>query len=110
MKLKEKNIAFILISSTAVTLAYVGFSFYHTSVTSTLTEELSLQIQPIRGAFNESAIEAIERRSNVAPSYELTGVTPEATPTASISRTPTVPDELPEQTEVSEESEENPAL
>lgn len=110
MKLKEKNIAFILISSTVVALAYVGFSFYHTSVTSTLTEELSLQIEPIPGAFNASAIEAIERRNNVAPSYELTGTSPEATPTASIDITPSVADELPELPEPNEEDEENTEL
>lgn len=73
MRGKEKNIVFILLSSAVVTLAWIGFGFYHTSVTSTLDEELTVQIRPIPKTFNASGLEEVLGRTQTAPMYELSG-------------------------------------
>ncbi len=73
MKLKGENITNLLLSVTFVTLAYIGFTFYHTSVTSTLDDDLTLQIQPISASFNKTAIEHLIGRTSVPPTYELAG-------------------------------------
>lgn len=69
--IKEKNIAFLLISSTIVTIAWIAFNLYHTAITSTLDAKLTEQILPISPQFNATAISAIQNRHEVQPTYDL---------------------------------------
>jgi len=84
--MKEKNLVFLLSSSTVVTITWIGFSLYHTAVTSTLDPLLTTQIQPIQPLFNDAIIQQILNREDVPPTYELSGqAAPIATaPAASI--------------------------
>lgn len=73
--IKQKNLVFLLSSSTVVTVAWIGFSIYHTAVTSTLDPVLTTQIQPISPRFNDATIQNILNRQDVLPTYEITGGT-----------------------------------
>ena len=98
--IKQKNFVFLLSSSTVVTIAWIGFSIYHTAVTSTLDPILTSQIKPIPPRFNDTTIRNIMNRQDVAPTYEITGgevpidtASPSAVPSA-ITPTPTLTPEL----------------
>lgn len=79
--IKERNLVFILASSTILTLAWIGFALYHTSVTSTIDSELSVQIQPIAPVFNQAAIKDILNRNETEPTFEIKGLNKRPTPT-----------------------------
>ena len=79
--IKERNLIFILASSTIVTMSWIGFAIYHTSVTSTIDSELSVQIQPIAPVFNQVAIKNILNRNETEPTFEIKGLNKRLSPT-----------------------------
>lgn len=79
--MKERNLVFILASSTILAMAWIGFAIYHTSVTSTIDQELSIQIQPIAPVFNQAAIKNILNRNDTEPTFEIKGLNKRPTPT-----------------------------
>lgn len=82
--IKQKNLVFVLSSSAVVTIAWIGFTIYHTAVTSTLDETLTDQIRPIPASFDEATIRDIMNRRDVPPTYEISGGN---SPTPTISQT-----------------------
>lgn len=88
--IKQKNLVFLLSSSTVVTIAWIGFSIYHTAVTSTLDAQLTAQIQPIAPHFNQRTIQSILNRQDVPPTYEIAGSQTEENTTASAGAVPNV--------------------
>lgn len=90
--MKKKDILFILISGFFIVIAWIGFSIYHNSKTSTIPEATSIQIAPITPAFDTETIEDIKRRIKAEAILERK-TTPTATATSSataISPTPTI--------------------
>lgn len=102
--MKQKDILFILISSFVVVAAWVGFNLYHKWVTTTISPDLQLQINPIESSFDRDTIQKLKQRNHIAPDYEastaqLTPTSQPGKPTPTIEPTPelepTIPLELP---------------
>jgi hypothetical protein len=88
--MKQKDILFIFISSFVVVAAWVGFNLYHKWVTTTISPDLQIQINPIESSFDRDTIEKIKSRNRISPENELggTGISPTTRPTPSSSPTP----------------------
>lgn len=79
--MKQKDLLFLSVWTFIVVAAWIGFSLYHAWVTSTITPELQIAIQPIAGSFDTTTINQLRTRKRVAPLYELTGSGTKTTPT-----------------------------
>lgn len=105
----EKNFAIVLLSITIVVIAWVGFSVYHSFVTSTLDNSLTTQIMPIRKNFNPQVLDLLRQRMSTQPTYELDmsltqteEASSEAVVTPEVTATPTEPVPTPTIEEVSQ--------
>lgn len=67
--MKQKDILLLAISSFALIAAWIMFNIYHNSVTSTISETLSVQISPINPTFDTKTIDAIKQRTQVLPIF-----------------------------------------
>ena len=91
--MKKRDILILLIPSFIFALAWIGFSVYHSFVTSTIPGEVNVSISPITPDFDTKTIESIKQRKSIAPIYQIaanaiTTPTPEANtiiPTPAIS-------------------------
>lgn len=68
--MKKKDILFILISGFFLVIAWIGFSIYHNSKTSTIPEATSIQIAPITPAFDIQTIQEIKTRKKAQAIFE----------------------------------------
>ena len=82
----QKDILFVLISSFIVVVAWISFNLYHIWVTSTISEEVQVQLAPIAPHFDPATIQQLKSRKHIDPLYEQ-----QATPSQAISATPTTP-------------------
>ncbi len=80
----QKDILFVLISSFIVVVAWISFNLYHIWVTSTISEEVQMQLSPIDPNFDPATIQQLKSRKHIDPLYEL-----QALPSQTISATPT---------------------
>ncbi len=88
---KRKDVIFILWLTFITVAAWVGFNIYHIAVTSTIDQELQLQITPIDSNFDTDTINTLKARERIEPLYQFPdsiGVET-ASPTAEILITPT---------------------
>lgn len=69
--MKQKDLLIIFGSFFLLVAVYLPLSIYHNSVTSTIPEDLNIQIIPIAPTFDEKAIADIKKRNNVAPLYQV---------------------------------------
>jgi len=69
--LKRKDILFILWLTFLTVAAWIGFNIYHIIVTSTIDEELQIQILPIKPEFDMGTIENLKKRQVVEPMYQF---------------------------------------
>jgi hypothetical protein len=69
--MKKNQILIILIPSFIFVFAWIGFSIYHNIITSTISTPLSMQITPITPSFDTDTIDALKKRANVIPVYEI---------------------------------------
>jgi hypothetical protein len=69
-KNKQKDILFILISSFIVTVAWIAFNIFHIMATSTIDENIQLQLTPISGTFDQKTIQQLKTRENINPLFE----------------------------------------
>ena len=67
---RRKDILFILISSFVVVVAWIGFNIYHIYITSTISEEVQVQLTPIDGRFDTEIIQNLKSRNRIAPAFE----------------------------------------
>lgn len=65
--LKKREIIFILGSTFIVVVAWVLFSIYHSIVTSTIPDALSITIAPIGKSFDVVTIENLKSRQRIIP-------------------------------------------
>lgn len=69
----QKDILFILISSFIVVVAWIGFNLYHIWATSTVNEEIQLQLTPIAATFDATTMQQLKTRENVNPIFDVQG-------------------------------------
>lgn len=87
--MKQKDLLLLVGSFFFLVLLYIGFSIYHNSVSSTIPEELNVQIVPISPVFDEKTISDLKKRTNVTPIYQISGQAASPTPTPLPSQSPT---------------------
>lgn len=81
----QKDILFIFISSFIVVVAWIGFNIYHIYVTSTINEDLQLQLTPISPVFDPQTIQQLKTRENINPQFQIQKVAATPTPPLPIS-------------------------
>jgi len=81
--MKRKDILTILIPSFIFALAWIGFSVYHSFITSTIPESVNMQISPITPDFDTKTIADIKTRKIITPITEI-----QATANTEITPTP----------------------
>jgi hypothetical protein len=74
MALKRKSISqrdllYLSLSALVLTVAWISFNIYHIWATSTITEDLQMQIQPITPDFDTGTITALKSRKKITPVY-----------------------------------------
>src|SRR6266404_3425866 len=67
---KQKDILFILISSFIVVVAWIGFNLYHIWATSTVSQNVQLELIPIDPDFDPQTIQQLKLRGNINPLFE----------------------------------------
>lgn len=80
----KKDILFILISSFIIVAAWIGFNLYHIWVTSTVSQNIQMQLTPIDPNFDPTTIQQLRNREHIDPLYEQ-----RAMPSQAVSTTPT---------------------
>ncbi len=68
--MKQRDIITLLIPSFILIVAWIIFSIYHSSVTSTIPPATNIQISPITPAFDMDVISKLKQRQKVTPLYE----------------------------------------
>lgn len=81
--MKKKDILYIFISSFILTIAWIGFNIHHNMVTSTISDTLQLQIEPITAAFDTAIIDKLKKREKIEPLYEIKQPAPTESKSAS---------------------------
>lgn len=74
--MKKKDILIIIILLFVFVVAWVGFSIYHSVISSTISETTSQDISPIAPTFDTKTIEKLKLRQKITPSFELKSITP----------------------------------
>ena len=97
-KRQKKDILYISISSFILTVAWVGFSIYHNWVTTTISETLQVQIQPIDPSFDQDTLQRLKNRQPIAPVYEskVIPTTPAETAPAASQKPEITPTTIPD--------------
>ncbi len=88
----QKDILFIFISSFIVVVAWIGFNIYHIYATTTISEEIQLQLTPISPNFDQVTMQQLKTRENIDPFYDSLKASVSVTPQpgqATITPTPT---------------------
>lgn len=101
--MKQKDFLFFLISICIIIVAWVSFSVYHSSITSTIPESLMVQINPIAPQFSTAAIDKLKKRQKIIPLYFVENSPP---PQASPSPLLSSPSAFPQNTQSPKASEE----
>lgn len=95
----QKDVLFLSISMFVIVALWVGFNIYHAWATSTISEDLQMQIIPIEASFDTDTLNNLKTREKIEPLIELSAqvsASPAAEETTTITPTPT---EEPIQTE-----------
>lgn len=69
--MKQKDLLFLIASTTVLILSWIGFSIYHNLVTSTIPENLNVQIAPLDSKFDTQTLQQLRSRKKVSPLFEL---------------------------------------
>jgi len=77
--MKRNDIIFLLVCTCIVTFAWIIFSIYHASVTSTISDTLSQQIVSIKPNFDITVIDHLKERENINPLYAMVNASNSAT-------------------------------
>ncbi len=86
----QKDILYISISSFVLVVLWIGFNLYHAYVTSTISHDLKLQIEPISPNFDSATIQKLNTRKQISPVFEVKNASGEAsiTPSPSVQEIP----------------------
>src|SRR5665213_1732259 len=77
--MKQRDLMLLLVPSFIVVAAWIIFNIYHSSVSSTISQNLDMQIISISPIFDLKTIDSIKKREQVAPIYESSAL-PSSTP------------------------------
>lgn len=100
---KQKDILFILISSFVVVIFWIGFNLYHIWVTSTISENIQLQLEPIDPTFDKNAMQQLRLREQISPAFGQIASQSALTPTPQEASSPTpITDVTPTATDASQ--------
>ncbi len=92
----QKDILFILGSSFVVVVAWIGFNLYHIYITSTVSDEIQVQLTPINPTFDKDLIRELKSREKINPAFDKqpsasrSATTPTAEPTPEASNSGTL--------------------
>ena|SRR3989338_6838474 len=87
--MRQKDIITIIIPIVIFIIVWVLFNIYHNAATSTISESLNINIQPITPDFNIRALSEVKKRERIEPLYQMDRVEP-LTPTQSPLPSPTI--------------------
>lgn len=68
--MKQKDILLLVIPFFILVVIFIIFSVYHNSVTSTISENLNIQITPISPTFDQKTISNLKKRDKVEPLFD----------------------------------------
>lgn len=85
--IKKRDFLNLSISLFAVVTAWVAFSIYHSFTTTTISEDLQMQITPINPTFDTETIESLKSRKKIVPLFQTDGKQEASTP-ATLTPTP----------------------
>lgn len=80
--MKRKEAYILLLSTSVLIFAWVIFSILHSAISSTISENLNVQILPINPTFDVKTIEKLKKRVRVIPENTI-DVTPSPISTGS---------------------------
>lgn len=76
--MREKDIILLVVPLFFLALLWIGYSVYINSVSSTIPENINVQIAPIDGNFDEKTINELKGRQNLLPVFDSATGSPEA--------------------------------
>lgn len=80
--MKQKDLLFILLSSTLVVALWIVFSVLHNALSSTISTDTSANISAIGGTFDTKTLETLKKRMSINPQTAIAvSPTPSPTPT-----------------------------
>lgn len=71
--MNRRQVLIILIPTFLFVVFWIIFSIYHSIVTSTISENVDMQITPISPNFDTKTIENLKKREKATPIYEISG-------------------------------------
>lgn len=92
-KKQHNDILFVLISSFIVVVAWIGFNIYHIYITSTISEEVQMQLTPINGTFDKETLQQLKNREQINPKFEKDKTASRSAPTPVVTNAPAEQDE-----------------
>ncbi len=69
--MKNREILFLIISTFIIVIAWIGFNIFHNIKTSTIPQNLTIQILPINPNFDTKTIEELKKRKKVQPNFNM---------------------------------------
>ena len=69
------DVLFLAISFFAIVALWIASNLYHEWVTTTITEDLQMQIIPIQAKFDTTTIDRLKTRNKTIPLFELDATT-----------------------------------
>lgn len=78
-KQQQNDYLIVLVPTFIVVFAWIIFNIYQTSITSTISESVSVQIQPLDPHFDQPTIDTVKKRLVVSP--RLLAPSPSVIPT-----------------------------
>lgn len=78
--MKQKDLLFILLSSTFLVAVWIIFSVLHNALTSTISENTAANIAPIPATFDTKTLTLLKKRMSIIPQNGIP-LTPTPTPT-----------------------------
>ena len=80
--MKQKDLLFILLSSTLVVALWIAFSVLHAILSSTITATIAFDIAPINSSFDTKTLATLKKRHVINPQTIVAlSPTPTQTPT-----------------------------
>jgi hypothetical protein len=79
--MKQKDILLLLVPTFILIIAWVVLNIIHSSVSSTISSDVNIQITPINPSFDATIISKLKQRQNITPTYQITATqTPSPSP------------------------------
>ena len=69
--MKQKDLVFLLASTSILVLVWIVLSIYHNLAASTIPQTLETSISPIDPTFDKKTLETLKQRKRTVPVYKL---------------------------------------